>query len=170
MPTFDCPYDVIWFYDCSMTIFSCFPPHFELATISCSRHARTPKLGRKPSYVYPIKYFIIRKFHGYSPELWQCRLSTCILWKITNFIFLPVLLKLKRFHVPGMLEPRNWVENRAMYTPFSIRAFGSFTDIIPCRDNADFRATFSGIDKTDFTTSYIITADDAVFPFRFMYF
>ena len=170
MPTFDCPYDVIWFYDCSMTIFSCFPPHFELETISCSRHTRTPKLGRKLSYVYPIKYFIIRKFHGYSPELWKCRLSTSILRKMTNFFIPPVLLKLKRFHVPGMLEPRNWVENRAMYTPFSIRAFGSFTDIIPCRDNADFRATFSGIDKTDFTTSYIITADDAVFPFRFMYF
>ena len=90
--------------------------------------------------------------------------------KNNEFYHFPVLLNFKRFHVPGMLEPRIWVENRAMYTPFSIRAFGSFTDIIPCRDNADFRATFSGIDKTDFTTSYIITADDAVFPFRFMYF
>ena len=90
--------------------------------------------------------------------------------KINEFYHFTVLLNLKRFHVPGMLEPRIWVENRAMYTPFSIRAFGSFTDIIPCRENADFRATFSGIDKIDFTSSYIITADDAVFPFRFMYF
>ena len=29
---------------------------------------------------------------------------------------------------------------------------------------------FSGIEKIDFMTSYIITADDAVFLFRFMYF
>ena len=80
--------------------------------------------------------------------------------KYDEFYHFPVLLNLQLFHVPGMLEPRNWAENRAMYTPFSIRAFGSFTDTIPCRVNADFRATFSGIDKIDFTTSYIITADD----------
>ena len=69
--------------------------------------------------------------------------------KNNEFYHFVVLLNLKLFHVPGILEPRNWVENRAMYTPFSIRAFGSFTDIIPCRENADFRATFSGIDKID---------------------
>ena len=29
---------------------------------------------------------------------------------------------------------------------------------------------FSGIDKIDFMTSYIIMVDDSVFPFRYMYF
>ena len=59
--------------------------------------------------------------------------------KNNEFYHFPVLLNFKRFHVPGMLEPRNWVENRAMYTPFSISSFGSFTDTVRSRENADFR-------------------------------
>ena len=61
---------------------------------------------------------------------------------MTNFFIPPVLLKLKRFHVPGMLEPRIWVENRAMYSPLSILSFGSFTDTLRSRDNADFRPPY----------------------------
>ena len=62
--------------------------------------------------------------------------------KNNEFYHFPVLLKLKRFHVPGMLEPRNWVENRAMYSPLSILSFGSFTDTLRSRDNADFRPPY----------------------------
>ena len=62
--------------------------------------------------------------------------------KNNEFYHFPVLLKLKRFHVPGMLEPRNWVENRAMYTPLSISSFGSFTDTVRSCDNADFRPAY----------------------------
>ena len=62
MPTFD-------LHIMKNNEFYLFARTFEVETFSCSRYARTPKLGRKPSYVYPIKYFIIRKFHGYSPEL-----------------------------------------------------------------------------------------------------
>ena len=40
--------------------------------------------------------------------------------KYDEFYHFPVLLNLQLFHVPGMLEPRNWAENRAMYTPLSI--------------------------------------------------
>ena len=62
--------------------------------------------------------------------------------KNNEFYHFPVLLKLKRFHVPGILEPRIWVENRAMYTPLSISSFGSFTDTVRSCDNADFRPAY----------------------------
>ena len=62
--------------------------------------------------------------------------------KYDEFYHFPVLLKLKRFHVPGMLEPRIWVENRAMYTPLSIPSFGSFADTVRSCDNADFRPAY----------------------------
>ena len=59
--------------------------------------------------------------------------------KNNEFYHFPVLLRWKVFHIPGMLEPLNWVENRAMYTPISISSFGSFTDTVRSRENADFR-------------------------------
>ena len=62
--------------------------------------------------------------------------------KNNEFYHFPVLLNFKRFHVPGMLEPRKWVENRAMYTPLSISSFGSFTDTVRSCDNADFRPAY----------------------------
>ena len=62
--------------------------------------------------------------------------------KYYEFYHFPVLLNLQIFHVPGMLEPRNWAENRAMYTPLSISSFGSFTDTVRSCDNADFRPPY----------------------------
>ena len=62
--------------------------------------------------------------------------------KNNEFYHFPVLLNFKRFHVPGMLEPRIWVENRAMYSPLSISSFGSFTDTVRSCDNADFRPAY----------------------------
>ena len=62
--------------------------------------------------------------------------------KINEFYHFVVLLNLKLFHVPGILEPRNWVENRAMYTPLSISSFGSFTDTVRSCENADFRPPY----------------------------
>ena len=59
--------------------------------------------------------------------------------KYDEFYHFPVLLNSQLFHVPDMLEPRNWAENRAMYTPLSISSFGSFTDTVRSRENADFR-------------------------------
>ena len=59
--------------------------------------------------------------------------------KNDKFYHIPELLRWKVFHIPGMLEPRNWVQNRAMYTPISISSFGSFTDTVRSRENADFR-------------------------------
>ena len=62
--------------------------------------------------------------------------------KINEFYHITILLNLKLFHVPGILEPRNWVENRAMYSPLRISSFGSFTDTLRSRDNADFRPPY----------------------------
>ena len=62
--------------------------------------------------------------------------------KNDKFYHFPVLLRWKVFHIPGMLEPLNWVENRAMYTPISISSFGSFTDTVRSCDNADFRPAY----------------------------
>ena len=47
MPTFD-------LHIMKNNEFYLFARTFEVETFSCSRYARTPNLGRKPSYVYPI--------------------------------------------------------------------------------------------------------------------
>ena len=75
-----------------------------------------------------------------NADFWLSIWRHMILWRFSAVS--PRTLNLQLFHVPGMLEPRNWVENRAMYTPLSISSFGSFTDTVRSCDNADFRPAY----------------------------
>ena len=96
----------------------------------------------------------------------KCRLSTLILRELTIFSYFPAPLNWKPGHVPDNGELRNSADTE-LNTPHLVSEHLEVSRI-------QFRAVkmptsvqhFSGIHKT----SYVITVDDAVFPFTFMYF